>query len=175
MSMSGVTFERLPPERRIAAPSAASAGSCCCCCCCCLHTVGSLIGALSAKVPQPPVETVPTAVVGTDNAAPNYRIAKEYWVTVLILTTVVLPVVLVVLADADVNDDFGVWALLAAMVFPGVQLAASVVVALRNHFFSKRPGEKERMNHLAIITGRAFLGAMIGVLVMVFFGVFLLR
>jgi hypothetical protein len=169
--MSGVTFERLPPERRIAAPSAASAGSCCCCCCCCLHTVGSLVGALTAKAPKVE-ETVPTAVVGTAKVEPQYRVTKEYWATILILCTVALPIG-VFSANNDRMEPLE-WMFLYAIFFPAIQLAASVVVLIRSGF-TKRPGHSERMRHLGSITGRAFVGGMIGILVMVIFGSLMLR
>jgi hypothetical protein len=171
--MSGVTFERLPPERRIAAPSAASAGGCCCCCCCCLHTVGSLIGALTAKAPAP--SEVPTAVAGSDRADPSFKVTKEYWATVLVLCTVGLP--LFAFSQGVDSDDFSdpeMWLLLWAMVLPVIQLVASLVVVVRNQF-SKRPGQRERMQHLGSITGRAFLGGMLGVLAMVIIGTAFLR
>ncbi len=161
--MSGVTFERLPPERRVAAPAAASAGSCCCCCCCCLHTVGSLLGALTAKPPQQPDTTVPTAVVGTDKIEPNYKVTREYWVTLLILCTVVVPIVAYA-GDMRIKDP-AEWALLYALVLPVVQLGASLVVGVRNGF-SKRPGRDERLRHLGSITIRSFIGGCIGILVM---------
>lgn len=169
----GVTFERLPPERRIAAPLAASAGSCCCCCCCCLHTVGSVIGALTAKAPKPP-EVVPTAVAGSDRADPSFRVTKEYWATVLVLCTIGLP--LYAFTQGVGTDEFevGGWLLIFAMVLPGVQLAASIVVAIRNHF-SKRPGQRERLQHLGSITARAFVGGMIGILVMLLIGTLFLN
>ena len=162
--MSGVSFERLPPERRIAAPSAASAGSCCCCCCCCLHTVGSLVGALTGKAPKPPESAPPTAVAGGVDVAPNYKVTKEYWVTLLILCTVGLPILL---AASDVRIDRpGEWLLMYAIFLPAIQLAASVVVGVRNTF-SKRPGKQERIEHLGSITVRAFIGGLLGILVMV--------
>jgi hypothetical protein len=170
--MSGVTFERLPPERRITAPSAASAGSCCCCCCCCLHTVGSLVGALTAKTPKT-VETVPTAVVGTAKVAPQFRVTKEYWATVLILCTVAIPVYVISMTRTRITDPLE-WAFFYAIFFPAIQLGASFVVLVRNGF-SKRPGREERMRHLGSITGRAFVGGMIGILVMVIFGSLILR
>ena len=163
--MAGVTFERLPPERTIAAPAAASAGSCCCCCCCCLHTVGSVLGALSAKAP-PETSNVPVAVVGASTVAPNYRVTKEYWATVLVVSTVVVPLYVI--------NDFGrthaeEWALLYAILFPAIQLGSSVIVAIRNAF-SKRPGRRERLDHLGSITLRSFIGGLIGILVMVVLG-----
>jgi hypothetical protein len=169
--MSGVTFERLPPERRIAAPSAASAGSCCCCCCCCLHTIGSLVGALTAKGPKPP-ETVPTAVVGTDRAEPNYRVTKEYWATVLILATVALP--LYAFSQGGRLEEPLEWLFVYAIFLPAVQIVASVVVALRNTW-SKRPGKDERLRHLGSITARAFIGGILGILAMVLIGTVFFR
>jgi hypothetical protein len=160
--MSGVSFERLPPERRIAAPTAASAGSCCCCCCCCLHTVGSIVGALTAKTPKPP-DAVPTAVVGGSEATPRYSVRKEYWVTLLILSTVAFPILLVA---TDIRlRRIEEWLLMYAIFMPGIQLAATVVVGVRNTF-SKRPGLQERINHLGSITVRAFIGTLAGLLIM---------
>lgn len=169
----GVTFERLPPERRIAAPSAASAGSCCCCCCCCLHTVGSLIGALTAKAPKPPAE-LPTAVAGSDRADPSFKVTKQYWATMLVLCTIGLP--LFAFSQGAGSDAFSIegWLFICAIVLPGIQLLASLVVVIRNSF-SKRPGRRERMRHLGSITGRAFVGAMIGTLVMLLVGTLFTR
>lgn len=164
--MSGVTFERLPPERRITAPSAAAAGGCCCCCCCCLHTVGSVIGALSAKMPQVPEHPVPTAVVGTAAVEPNYTVTKEYWATVLVLALVGFPLLIFGMYGTDVFDgEVGAWTIVYALVFPGIQLAASLVVALRNAY-SSRPGKDERMKHLGSITLRSFVGGLIGIVFM---------
>ena len=162
--MSGVTFERLPPERRIAAPNAASAGSCCCCCCCCLHTVGSLVGALSAKTPKPPEDTVPMAVIGTDRVEPNYKVTKEYWATVLILTTIALPLY----AISEGGNEPLEWAFAAAIFMPGMQLLASLIVAIITSA-SKRPGKDQRMRHLGSITGRAFIGGLLGLFAMIVF------
>lgn len=160
--MSGVSFERLPPERRIAAPVAASAGSCCCCCCCCLHTVGSIVGALTAKTPKAP-DTVPTAVVGGSEAGPRYSVRKEYWVTLLILSTVAFPILLVA---TDIRlKRIEEWLLMYAIFMPGIQLAATIVVGFRNTF-SKRPGQQERIRHLGSITLRAFIGTLAGLLIM---------
>ena len=164
--MSGVTFERLPPERRITAPSAAAAGGCCCCCCCCLHTVGSVVGALSAKTPLVPDNAVPTAVIGTAAVAPSYRVTKEYWATVLVLTLVGFPLLIFAMYGAEAfGEEAAAWAIIYALVFPGIQLAASLVVAVRNTY-SSRPGKDERMKHLGSITLRSFLGGLLGIVVM---------
>jgi hypothetical protein len=160
--MSGVTVERLPPERRIVGPSAASAGSCCCCCCCCLHTCGSVFGAATGKAPKAP-ETIPTAVIGSDHAAPKYTVTKEYWATLLILCTIGGP--LFVLSEGGGHWDFEEWLLMYAIFMPVVQLATSVVVGIRNAM-SKRPGKNERLSHLASITARSFIGGVIGIVAM---------
>src|SRR5687768_6503343 len=160
---TGVTFERLPPERRVVAPTAASAGSCCCCCCCCLHTVGSLVGALTGKPPKPETE-VPVAAIAGAKLEPKYNIYKEYWVAVLLLSLVGLPILMAVSGE-DLTEAWE-WALVYALVLPGIQLAASIVVGIRNTF-SNRPGKQERLTHLGSITVRAFLGTLIGILVMV--------
>lgn len=170
--MSGVTFERLPPERQIAAPAAASAGSCCCCCCCCLHTVGSLVGALTAKAPKPP-EAVPTAVVGTDKVQPSFKVTKEYWVTLLIISTVALPLYVFFFVEDEHIEPLE-WMLVYALVLPGLQLLTSIVVAIRNAG-SVRPGRDERLRHLGSITGRAFLGGVLGIIVMIPLFALLLR
>lgn len=164
--MSGVTFERLPPERQSAAPVAAAAGYCCCCCCCCLHSVGSVIGAATAKSPTETGEQVPTAVVGRDVRVPSYSVAKEYWATVLVLSLVAFPIVLHIWTDGEwLEDGGGVVAIVYALVFPGIQLAASLVVGLRN-MWSRRPGRYERLVHLGSITARTFVGGLIGFVLM---------
>lgn len=132
-----------------------------------------MIGALTAKTPSPP-EVVPTAVAGADRAEPSFKVTKEYWATVLVLCTIGLP--LFAFTQGARSEDFAVegWLLIWAMVLPGIQLLASLVVVIRNQF-SKRPGRDERMRHLGSITGRAFVGGMIGILVMMLVGTLFLR
>lgn len=171
--MGGVTFERLPPERQIVAPSAASAGSCCCCCCCCLHTVGSVIGALTGKTPKPLPDPVPTAVIGTDKVEPRYTVTKEYWVTVLVLCTIAAPIFVYAMTRHQRVEPLE-WAFFYAIFFPVIQLIASVIVGIRNGA-SSRPGRNERLRHLGSITARAFIGGMIGIIVMVIGGTLLFK
>ncbi len=113
---------------------------------------------------------MPTAVIGSDRADPNYRVTKEYWATLLILCTVALPLFGYASGESFENFELEAWLLIWAMFLPGVQLATSIVVAVRNQF-SKRPGKSERMQHLGAITGRAFVGTMIGILIMVAIGI----
>jgi hypothetical protein len=119
-----------------------------------------------------PDDPVPTAVVGTAAVEPSYTVTKEYWATVLVLTVVGFPLLIFAIVGADVfGGSAGAWAVACAMVFPGIQLAASLVVAVRNTY-SSRPGKDERMKHLGSITLRSFIGGVIGAVIMLpFFGV----
>jgi hypothetical protein len=156
--------ERLPAERGGVPPTAAPAGGCCCCCCCCLHSVGSLLGAATTKPPQPPTDDLPAAVVGTPKAEPRYKVTRAYWLTVLLLTTVALPVICY--TQGLRLDAVEEWGLLAIMIMPAIQIAASIVVWI-GELRSTRPGRRERLRHLGDISIRTFSGAAIGVLVMI--------
>lgn len=162
-----ITVEKLPAERGAGAAPIAAAGGCCCCCCCCLHTVGSIIGAVTAHPPKQPVDDMlapPTAVVGTTTAEPKYTVWREYWISTLLLCTVAFP--LLFLRDVDAKDLTVPAMLLAfAMILPAVQLGASVVTFVITTT-SKRPGKSERLQHLSRITLRAFVGALIGLAMM---------
>ena len=159
-SVSGITIERLPPEREARIAVAAPAGSCCCCCCC-LHSVGGLLGAVTAKRPPVPTMEPPTAVIGTDKVEPRYTVSREYWLSLLFICCVVSPAFSLVAWDIQSKDT---WFVLA-MLMPAMQLVASVA-ALCLSQISKRPGREERLRHLGTITLRAFIGAVIGFLVM---------
>ncbi|MDQ3299412.1 MAG: hypothetical protein M3619_22775 [Myxococcota bacterium] len=167
-SASGITFERLPPERENVAVSAASAGSCCCCCCCCLHTVGSLLGALTAMPPEAPVETVPTAIVGTPKSEPKYKVTREYWLTLFLVCAIAFPTLLLV--RGYVVDESLEWLLWYALFLPLMQLATSIIVAFMT-YSSKRPGREQRIRHLVKITLRAFIGGLIGIGIMLLIAV----
>lgn len=161
-----ITVEKLPAERGASLAPVAAAGGCCCCCCCCLHTVGSLIGAATAK-PIDPTEKLqepPTAVIGTDKVEPKYTVWREYWISTLILCTVVFP--LLFLRDVEPDDlTPGTLLLAFSMILPAVQLVASIVTFAIT-YSSKRPGREERLRHLGRITLRAFVGTLIGLGVM---------
>lgn len=161
-----ITVERLPAERGASMAPVAAAGGCCCCCCCCLHTVGSLVGAATAKPVDPigKLQDPPTAVIGTDKVEPKYDVWREYWISTLILCTVVFP--LLFLRDVDADElTAGPMLLLFSVIFPAVQLAGSGVTFAIT-MSSKRPGRDERLRHLGRITLRAFVGTLIGLGVM---------
>ncbi len=71
---------RLPDERELGCiePLACGCSTACCCCCCCLHSVGSLVGALSAstvsaappKTPLPKIKTPPPEPTGKSRVLP---------------------------------------------------------------------------------------------------------
>jgi hypothetical protein len=157
-----ITIERLPSEREHHAAAIAPAGACsCCCCCCCLHTLGSVVAAATTKPPQPPTNA-PTAIAGSKMAAPKYSIARDYWLTVLVIATLGFPAFVIPTgARADTSD----FLLAYALLLPAVQLAASLVVLIFTSI-SKRPGRDERLRHLGAITLRSFVGALIGIVTM---------
>ena len=129
--------------------------------------MGSLIGAVTAKPPEQPAHAVPPAVAGAATIEPRYTATKEYWTTVLVMSLLVFPPVMYVISEGEIDGDgAGVWALAYALLFPAIQLASSIVAAIRMSW-STRPGKQERMRHLQAITVRAFLGGLIGVGVMV--------
>jgi hypothetical protein len=158
----GITISRMPAEREPTGAIAAPAGACCCCCCCCLHSVGSLVGALTAKAPPVPTDLPPTAVVGTPKAEPKYNVSREYWLTMLVMCCAIAPAFFLAMWGLEMDGEM---VLAYALFFPAIQLAASLAV-----FFlvalSKRPGRDERMRHLGSITLRTFVGGLIGFVVM---------
>jgi hypothetical protein len=157
-----ITIERKPSERGTSSLAAAPAGQCCCCCCCCLHTVGSVIGAVTAKpdlkIEGPlPVATAEKATLEQKNSA-----AGLYWAIVSIATGLIISYFAGIEHD---NVRFEDVLLMIALFLPGAQLAASVVAAIMISS-SKRIGKEARLRHLGRITLRAFLGTVIGILIM---------
>lgn len=144
--MSGVTIERLPPERDAVAPGAAAAGGCCCCCCCCLHSLGGLVFAATARskpmlVADPPPDA-------------KTSVAREYWLTLLGLT---LLATVFMATQANIDEAL----LYVAIFLPGGQLLASIATLVMSEL-SNRPGRRERLRHLGGITLRGFIGGLIG-------------
>jgi hypothetical protein len=158
----GITIERQLPERGDRGVAAAPAGQCCCCCCCCLHTVGSIAGALSARpVPVAP-EPIPASAIAGPTQVPRHSATGLYWAISAILSGLTIAYFYGLERDHVRSGEIAV---MMAMLFPGVQLAASViaVIAIAS---SKRPGKNLRLRHLGKITLRAFLGAVVGTLIM---------
>jgi len=118
---------------------------------------------MTAKPPQAPVATVPTAIVGTASTPPAYKVTREYWLTLLLLTAIGFPLVMFAMGARrwEATD----WALGVAIFLPLIQLAASVVVLVITAS-STRPGRDQRLRHLGSITMRAFFGGVIGIVVM---------
>jgi hypothetical protein len=132
-----------------------------------------VIGALTGKAPKPPENPVPMATAGGAVREAEYKITKEYWVTCLLLTLIGFPLFIFIMSDFRFPDgSAGEWAIVYALIFPGLQLVASVICAIRNAM-SKRAGKEQRLSHLGSITARAFIGGLLGILVMaVLFGMF---
>ena len=159
--MGQVSIQRHPAERGARGSAVAPAGQCCCCCCCCLHSIGGLVGAVSAFPAKLPAEVIPPASIDGSPRPASYSASKHYWVTVLLMCAFVVGWNLAV--ERHPSNEEAI--LIIALVFPAIQLAASVVAAIVLGF-SKRPGRDQRLRHLGKITLRAFLGGMIGVVLM---------
>ena len=145
-----VKWTKLPAERRGGQVVAASIG--CCCCCCCAHSAGGLLGALVALGPRE---------LNAEKDCEPVRVSANavYW-SVLLLFTLVVGVGGFV-AEGDMET--ALWYI--AFSGPVIQLVVSVFVALG--FIIKRPPHyKERLKHLAKITGLSIIGATLGVLLM---------
>jgi hypothetical protein len=156
-----ITIERQLPERGARDAAAAPAGQCCCCCCCCLHSVGGVIGALSARA-KPVDQTIPVSAIEGRTLEPRHSASSLYWAIIAIMASVASAYFVTFEHHQVESAEI---ALMLAICFPGVQLAASVVAAIVI-MRSKRVGKEVRLRHLGKITLRAFLGAVIGVLIM---------
>ena len=156
-----ITIQRQLPERGTRGAAAAPAGQCCCCCCC-LHSVGGVIGALSARAT--PVEPqVPVSAVDGPTLEPRYSASGLYWAICAIVSGLASGYFVAFEASEVRNIEI---ALMLAICFPAVQLAASIIAAIVIAS-SKRVGKEVRLRHLGKITLRAFLGALIGFLIMI--------
>ncbi len=124
-----------------------------------------MIGAATAKAPPVP-EQPPTAVAGTPLLEPRYTATRDYWATLLVLCTLVVPLIMFGLGRGVRNWEPIEWGIVYAMIFPAIQLFASVAVALA-YAASVRPGKRERAIHLGRITLRTFIGGVIGIVVMI--------
>jgi hypothetical protein len=159
----GITIERQLPERGDRGVAAAPAGQCCCCCCCCLHTVGSVAGALSARPAPLDPGAPPASAIDRRTLVPQHSATGLYWAIAAILTGLSSAYFFGFEGDHVRTAEVAV---MTAMFFPGVQLAASVI-ALIVIVSSRRLGKELRLRHLGKITLRAFLGAVVGTLIMI--------
>jgi hypothetical protein len=158
-----IIIQRKPPERDLVGMTAAPAGDCCCCCCCCcLHSVGGMIGALTAAPKKVEPESLPISSTERGTLEPKTSAGGLYWPLVAIMCG--LMIAYVAAADHD-SVGLGEALFLVALGLPFAQLAASLVAALAIAG-SKRVGKEARMGHLGRITLRAFVGAVIGLVLM---------
>lgn len=157
-----IAIERQHPERGPRGVTVAPAGQCCCCCCCCLHTVGGVVGALSAFAPKLDAPAVPASAVGGATREAKHSATGLYWA----MTAIVTGLATAYFFGAESRSDSGEALLLIAIFLPGLQLAASLVAAIAIAA-SARPGKEVRLRHLGKITLRALIGAVLGAAVMV--------
>jgi hypothetical protein len=164
-----VTVTAHPPERRRGGRSVVLPCGCCCCCCCCLHSVGGLIGGLAGSIatvntppPQEPDGPFPFRR-DYEEDDPLVPPAMLYWLIVLFGSAVVTVVPFV--ADGFKNpEQLLIGGVIALMVFPGVQLAASLVAFLIAAFAYR--DRRRAAVRLAKITGWSFVGGLAGTFVM---------
>jgi hypothetical protein len=163
-SIMTIAIERQHPERGPRGVAVAQAGTCCCCCCCCcLHTVGGVVGALSAFEPPTALPPLPVAAIGEATRPAKHSATGLYWSLTAIVSGLAIAY-FVGLESGSVDSETAL--LLIAICLPGIQLAASLVAALAIGA-SARPGKDVRLRHLGKITLRALIGAVIGAVVMV--------
>jgi len=134
-----------PPERR-RRPGTVAACGCCCCCCCCLHSLGGLIAASTAGKSRTPEEQSATST---------------YWLC--LLAALAITTFGSILATGDPMSP-----LLILVLLPAYQIATSVVAAIIGGLRVGAPA----VSRIWSITWRAFLGAVIGLGIMmsIFFG-----
>lgn len=132
--------------------------------------MGGLIAAATTK-PSRALSLLepPTAVIGRQAAEPRYSVAKQYWLSLLVVC-LVSATLYVGIEHRGLGTMEGL--LVFALVLPMLQLGASVLVlvtllATRR----RRPGHAERMSHLGRITLRAFIGGLIGIGLMIVIGI----
>jgi hypothetical protein len=144
-----------PPERRRRSIIVTGCG-CCCCCCCCLHTLGGVIGAAVAGATQ------------RGRAG-----ASLYWRTVAVLLFALALGLGAFMRGGSEGIIVGV--VIGLLVFPGVQLAASLLAVLIAAFQPEQPfpTRSDRLRAIGWITIWTVVGALIGIAVMVGIGVIL--
>jgi hypothetical protein len=160
-----------PPERDRRfrrQPAQAGGCCCCCCCCCCLHSVGGLLGAaLGASMfarpdevedHEPPRPTLDED--DRDEPSPRRTPREEgslSGVTVFWLATLVG----CILCAAGSGEGI----LILALGLPAIEFGA-VILALLVVGFARLPDSGYQMRRVGGIALGAFLGTLIGILVM---------
>ena len=117
-----------------------------------------MIGALSARSRPIGPAQIPASAIDGPMLEARHSAAGLYWAIVAIMSGMV-GAYFQVFEDKEVKGDE--LALMLAIFFPLVQLAASVVAAIAIAL-SKRLGKEVRLQHLGKITARGVIGAVIG-------------
>jgi hypothetical protein len=126
-----------------------------------LHTLGGVVGALTARPKKLEAAPIPTATVGKPHVEPKYSATGLYWIVVLLVSGFAVTWDIGSKSDPDVVGSL----FLVGFVLPVIQVIA-IVIALVVVLLSRRPGREQRMLHLARIGARGLIGAVLGVLVM---------
>jgi hypothetical protein len=164
------TITSHPPERRRRTEIRMCHG--CCCCCCCLHTVGGIIGAGIApafgKNNRMPITYYYDEEDGV--ALPNIAKAGVSAVKVFWLLSLVAALLGALIGAALGREGFGVGLVILALVFPAVQLG-SALITLAWMALSFRSDKSFQLWQIGKIILGLVVGAVVGVLAMVAFGV----
>jgi hypothetical protein len=163
-----------PPERRRRGSIVLlQAGCCCCCCCCCLHSVGGLVGGIigSRKYVEPYLEpnpdlTSPFPFRRDQEQAISFLPATGlYWALVVSLVGVCGVAGGGVLPGMSLQpDSLLIGLLIAFLVLPGIQLAASLLAFIGVALFASE--KRTALRRIGKITLWSFLGSVFGTIAM---------
>jgi hypothetical protein len=122
-----------------------------------------VIGALSAMTaPAAPPDELPVSAIQGRTLEPRRSASGLYWGMVCIMAGLAAAYLGVIEHHETEPGDV---ALLIALTLPGIQLGASALASVVI-WRSKRVDKQIRLRHLGKITLRSFLGALIGVALM---------
>jgi hypothetical protein len=169
-----------PPERLIRSLARGEVAACCCCCCCCLHSLGGLAGAIAgtfypSEAPAV-VGKLPSAKLRDDEIDGPWRPAparsgagRIYWMSTLGVSALLCLWVAAMVRET--KDWLGASLFLLAIFLPVIQLIGSLV-ALPIVWSQPDPSsDRAALKRLGRITLSAFVGAAIGMLLMVLLAV----
>lgn len=155
-----VTIARHRPERL---GDFAVVGSICCssCCCCCVHSFGAVAGAMVGSAVAASAPTGAPNVTDADRAA-STSVISMYWAVLIGLSVLIIAV-------SALLDSLIVGIGIVLLGGPLVQLGVSALM-LPIVYAKQGPAQNAGLRALGRITLFAFLGSLIGGIVMLMSG-----